>query len=296
MYRAALLVSIVFIAAVTAAQVATSSPQAGPSPSVANPATSDLGLPANWPTSQFASVKDESVQKAKRVLDDMIKALGGESYLNVADMKIEGRSYGFDHGNPVGGGTPFWQFWQWPDKERIEFTKQRDVVELVLGDKGYEITYKGTATMETKQFDDYIRRRDHSLPVVIRQWLPAKDTLILYSGTAIVEQTLADKVTVFNGSNDSVTIAVDPRSHLPLQKTYSWRSPIDRQMDEESEVFANYRPVQGVLTPYSTMRSRNGETNGQRFLTAVSYNSSLPGTLFETKGITYNPSKQNQPK
>jgi hypothetical protein len=146
--------------------------------------------------------------------------------------------------------------------------------------------------METKQLDDYLRRREHSLPVVIRQWLPAKDTLILYSGTAIVEQTLADKVTVFNGSNDSVAIFIDPRTHLPLRKTYSWRDPMDRQMDEESEIFANYRPIQGIQTPYSTMRSRNGETNGQRFLTAISYNNSLPATIFETKGITYNPNKQ----
>ncbi len=260
------------------------------------PTSSGEATPAGWPTAQFAGVKDESVQKAKSVLDDMIKALGGETYLNVTDMKVEGRTYAFDHGNPVGGGTPFWQFWQYPDKERLEFTKQRDVVELVIGDKGYEITYKGTATMEQKQLDDYLRRRDHSMPTVIRQWLPAKDTLILYSGTAIVEQTLADKVTVFNGSNDSVVIYVDPRTHLPLKKTYSWRDPMDRQMDEESEVFANYRPIQGVSTPYSTMRSRNGETNGQRFLTSITYNNNFPPTLFETKGITYNPNKQAPPK
>jgi hypothetical protein len=295
MHKAATFVFALIVTLSSASQAPESSaPQS--ETQTAAPALTDHPTSANWPTAQFASVKDESVQKAKRVLDDMIKALGGEAYLNATDMKVEGRSYGFDHGNPVGGGTPFWQFWQWPDKERTEFTKQRDIVELIIGNKGYEITYKGTATMEAKQFDDYIRRRDHSLPIVIRQWLPAKDTLILYSGTAIVEQTLADKVTVFNGSNDSVTIAVDPRSHLPLKKTYSWRSPIDRQMDEESEIFANYRPVQGIQTPYSTMRSRNGETNGQRFLTAITYNNNLPATLFETKGITYNPSKQSQQK
>lgn len=293
MPRSAVLLFALSFTACSIAQ-APASP-AGASTQAAATASSQA-FPASWPTSQFAGIKDESVQKAKRVLDDMIKALGGEAYLSVVDMKVEGRTYGFDHGNPVGGGTPFWQFWQWPDKERIEFTKQRDVVELVIGDRGYEITYKGTATMERKQFDDNLRRRDHSLPIVIRQWLPAKNTLILYSGTAIVEQTLADNVTIFNGTNDSVTISVDPRSHLPLRKTYSWRDPLDRQMDEESEVFANYRPVQGILTPYSTMRSRNGETNGQRFLTAVTYNNNLPATLFETKGITYNPSKQGSPK
>ena len=262
-------------------------PAGGAGVSAASEATS-----ADWPTAQYAGIKDPGVQKARGVLNDMINALGGEAYLQINDMKVEGRTYGFDHGNPVGGGVLFWQFWQWPDKERVELTKQRDVVELVIGDKGYEVTYKGTATMETKQLDDYLRRRDHSLPVVIRKWLPAKGSMILYSGTAIVEQTLCDQITVLNGDNDSVVISVDPRSHLPVRKVFSWRDPMDRQLDEESEVFANYRPIQGIPTPYSTMRSRNGETNGQRFIISVSYNTGLSPELFETKGITYNPQKK----
>ena len=185
----------------------------------------------------------------------------------------------------------FWRFWQWPDKDRIELTKQRDVIELNLGDAGYEITYKGTATQDPKLLAEYLRRRDHSLEVVIRSWLPAPGSLILYEGTAIVEQTLADKVTIMTASNDSVTLAIDPRSHLPLKKTYSWRDPIDRQFDEEAEIFGNFRMVQGINTAYSTVRMTNGEMSGQRFINNVSYNTGLDPTLFQTKGITY-----NQPK
>ena len=252
--------------------------------------------PAAWPTAYFASTKDPGVQKAFQILNDMIKALGGDAYLNVRDMKSEGRAYAFYHGQPSGQGNLFWRFWEWPDKERVEFTKQRDIIELNVGDKGYEITYKGTATQDPQQFQEYLRRRDHSLEWVIRTWLGASDTMILYDGTAIVEQNLTDQVTILNSTNDSVTLSVDPRSHLPVRKTYSYRDPLDRQLDDESEVFSNYRLVQGIQTPFSVVRYRNGEMTSQRFITSVTYNNGFPPTMFETKGLTYNQPKSGERK
>src|SRR5271167_831708 len=251
---------------------------------------------AAQPTAQFASVKDPGQQKALQILNAMIQALGGEAYLNIRNMQIEGRTYGFYHGQPSGQGLQFWRFWEWPDKDRWELTKQRDVVELNIGDNGYEITYKGTATQDPKQLEDYLRRREHSLEWIIRKWLTAPGTMILYGGPSMVEQNLADQVTVLNANNDSVTLSIDPRSHLPVKKTYSWRDPNDRMMDEESEVFSNYRLIQGVQTPLSTVRNLNGEMANQRFITTVTYNNNFPSTMFETKGITYNPQKNATPK
>ncbi len=285
MRPAAILLLAVTLTAVTALAQSTAASQSPPAP-----------LPANWPTAQFASTKDPSVQKAYQILNDMIRALGGEAYLNVRDMQSEGRTYGFYHGRPNSMSIQFWRFWEWPDKERIEITKQRDIVELFVGEKGYEITYKGTTTQDLKEMEDYLRRRDHSLEWVVRKWLPTTGTMILYAGTAMIEQNLADQVTVLNDKNDSVTLSVDPRTHLPVKETYSWRDPGDRQMDEESVVFSNYRLVQGIQTPFSTVRNRNGEMTNQRFITSATYNAGIAPTLFETKGITYNPTKQPPPK
>jgi len=267
--------------------------QAAPAP--------NLGAPFSWPTAQFeaTAAKDPSVAKAKQVFDNMIRALGGEAYLNMRDMTVEGRTYAFYQGRPKGLGMLYWRFWQAPDKDRYELTKDRDVIDLYVGDKGYETTYKGTVAIDPKQLTDYLRRREHSLENVLRTWLAAPGTMILYEGTAVVEQNLADKVTVLTAANDSVTIAVDPGTHLPVRKTYSYRDPVDRQFDEESEIYSNYKLVQGINTPYATVRMDNGEMSNQRFVNKVSYNTGLAPNLFEPQSMLFKQNKsgdQSPPK
>jgi len=249
--------------------------------------------PSNWPTAQFAASKDPSVHKAYDALNQMLRALGGDAWLNVQTMTSEGRAYTFYHGQPSSMSILFWRFWEWPDKERVELTKQRDVIELYNGDKAYEITYKGATTQDPKDVESYVRRRDHSLEWVVRKWLAAQGTMILYSGTAMVERNLADQVTVLNADNDSVTISIDGTTRLPVKVSYSWRDPVDRQFDDGATVFSNYKAVQGVQTPFSVVQFRNDEMSAQRFITNASYNVALAPTLFETKGITYNPEKQS---
>ena len=259
-------------------------------------APAQSAVPATWPTAQFASAKDPGVQKAVQILNQMIRALGGDAWLNVSNMTSEGRTYGFYHGQPNSMSILYWRFWEWPDKERVELTKQRDVIELLIGDKGYEITYKGTATQEPKELVESLRRREHSLEWVVRKWLPAPGTMVLYSGTAMVERNLADQITVLSAANDSVTLAIDGQTHLPVKVSYSWRDPLDRQFDTAAVVFSNYKLIQGIQTPFSVVQYRNDEMSGQRFITSASYNTSLSPTLFETKGITYNPGTQKPPK
>jgi hypothetical protein len=249
---------------------------------------------SNWPTAQFAATKDPGVQKALQILNQMIGALGGDAWLNVSTLTSEGRAYSFYHGQPNSMSILYWRFWEWPDKERVELTKQRDVTELLVGDKGYEITYKGTATQDPKELEESLRRREHSLEWVVRKWLPAPGTMILYSGTAMVERNLADQITVLSANNDSVTLSIDGQTRLPVRVSYSWRDPVDRQFDEAATVFGNYKAVQGVQTPFSVVQYHNDEMSSQRFLTSATYNTGLAPSLFETKGITYNPGAQKK--
>jgi hypothetical protein len=223
---------------------------------------------------------DPGSQKAEQLLEQMVEALGGQAYLDLQNMQQSGRTYAFYHGEPSGAGALFWRFWKWPDKDRIELTKQRDVVTLFAGDQGYDITYRGTAAVEAAQLEDYFRRRNHSLPWVLRRWL-GPGTIVLYEGQGVAERKQAENVSIFNAQDDSVTLAIDSNNHLPLRVSFVWRDPQTRDRTEEAEGYANYRPVQGIMTPFSITRYRNGEPTNQRFLTETKYNQNLADSLFQ---------------
>jgi hypothetical protein len=226
--------------------------------------------------------------RAREVLDQMIAELGGPAYMNLVDIKQDGRSYSFHNGQPTGPGILFWRFLRYPDKERIELTKQRDVAYVYNGDHAYEVTFKGTATMDAKTTAEYLRRRQHALDWVLRHWLNEPGVALFYDGTAVAEQKPADQVTILNAQNDSVTLYIDSTTHLPIKKTYSWRDPVDREKDTEDEVFDAYRKIQGIMTPFSVTRFYNGEMASQRFVATVSYNQNLADSLFAAT-TTYDP-------
>jgi hypothetical protein len=240
--------------------------------------------------SQGVSIDQENARKAKAVLDRMIQALGGPAYLGIQDVSQQGRTYSFYHGRPSSVGTVFWRFYKYPDRERIELTKQRDVAFVYNGNKGYELTYKGAALEDEKTLTDYLRRRQHSLDWVIRKWLNEPGIALFYEGSTVAEERPAEQVTILNSKNESVTLFVSTDNHLPVKKSYSWRDPLDKLRSTEDEVYDGYRNVQGIMTPFSVTRFLNGEMSNQRFLNSVTYNSGVSDSLFNTS-ISEDPSK-----
>ena len=234
--------------------------------------------------------QDANAQKARALLDQCIQALGGQAWLNLQDMEQQGRSYSYFQGQPNSLGTLFWRFWKYPDKDRVELTKQRDVVFINVGDKGYEITYKGTAAQEAEQVADYNRRRRHSLETVLREWLNQPGTALFFDGPAVAEQKPADQVSILTADNDAVTLFLDSHTHLPIKKTFEWRDPADRLKNVEGEIYDNWRLVQGVMTPFSILRSHNGDTNNQRFITGVRCNVGISDSMYQAT-ITYDPNR-----
>src|SRR5579884_58381 len=239
-------------------------------------------------TAPSTATPNENAQKARALLDQMVQALGGAAYMNLQDMSQDGRTYSFYHGNPTGAGAVYWRFWKWPDKDRIELTKQRDWVIITNGDNGYEVTYKGAAPQDKDQLQDYLRRRQYSLEWVLRKWLKEPGIALFYDGRTVAERKQADQVTIMNAKGDAVSIAMDSTTHLPLQKTFTWRDPTDRQKNEEYEVYDNYKLIQGIMTPLSISRGRNGDMMNQRFINTVKYNQNLPDSMFEVHS-SYDP-------
>ena len=240
--------------------------------------------------SQSAPAEQDTSRKAKNLIDQAIQALGGQAYLNIQETTQEGRAYSFYHGQSNSTGLLYWRCTKFPDKERIELTKKRDVVYIYNGDKGYEVTYKGTVAQDAATMADYLRRREYSLDWVLRRWINEPSVALFYDGPAIAEQKPAQQVTIMNSRDQAVTLYLDPTTYLPLKKSFSWRDPKDKQRNVEEEVYDNYRPVQGIMTAFSVTRFYNGDMASQRFLNSINYNQNINDSLFSVNA-TYDPNR-----
>ena len=265
--------------------------------------------PAKIPTpkaSAPAAIEDEGSRKARALVDKAIEALGGQAYLTYATRSEQGRSYSLYHGRARDAGIVYRRFYRFGDKDRIEVAlgngaswldvvqtqaplplpdpksnKKADIAVIHNGDKGYEVTYKGTEQEEPKTTVTYLRRRSRSLEQVLRSWIKDPATAFFYDGSALAANQLADQVTITNSKNESVTLYLDSTTHVPIKKTFSWRDPSDKERNTEEEVYDNYKRVQDILTPYSLTRFYNGDMAYQRFLSKITYNDNLADSLFE---------------
>lgn len=236
-------------------------------------------------------IDQENARKAKALLEQAIQALGGPAYLSIRDREQQGRTYSFHHGRPTSNGVLFWGFSEFPDKERVEITKERDIAQVYTGNKGYEITYKGAHQMEDKDVTDYLRRRRFSLDTILRTWVNDPTVALLFEGNAIAAQHASLQVTLINAQNESVTLFLDVDNHLPIKKSFEWRDPVDRQKNLEEEIYDNYRVDQGITNPHNVSRYFNGDIAGERFLNSVTFNQGLDQAMFDPNS-GYKPNKQ----
>lgn len=229
----------------------------------------------------------------RQLLDEMVRALGGEAWVNRQTWIVEGRVARFYKGEPDAGAPEFEEYGRMnPFGLRVVMvshygaviaTDHRDVAEVWTSDHGYEITYKGTMPLPAKEVAEFERQREHSLDVVVKEWLKQPGTVVTYAGAKLAESELVDEVDVVSAGEDAVTVRLDQRTHLPVSVGYRWRDPVYKDWNTEVVEFADYHEVQGIMTPYSVVTTHNGDKTGERFVTKVVYNVALGAEVFDPK-------------
>jgi hypothetical protein len=233
-------------------------------------------------------------QHGRKLLDEMVEALGGDAWLHRRNMRELGHVGRFFRGTPTGIVIDFTSTRQFPTADRFEALrvgfitdksillpgKKIDIVQIWTAGKGYEVTYKGRAELPKDQVEDFYRRRDHSIEAVVNTWLKAPGVVVVYEGTTMVERRLAEKVTVLNDSNDAVTLELDSTSHLPLRRKFEWRNETFKDLDEDAEEYADYHTIQGLPTALTISRYHNGDLTSQTFLLKVEYDVDASPDMF----------------
>lgn len=233
-------------------------------------------------------------QHGKRLLDQMLVALGGDAWLHRTNVYTEGSVASFFRGQPTGSVVRFVEWKQLatpssPELDRYEFLTlrgmikpgmKRDIAHLWTANQGYELTYKGVTTLPKPQVEDYIRRRSHTLDEMMRALIHQPGVAIVATGSGMRDRQPVDKVTVLTANNDAVSVEIDQNTHLPSQRSFEWRNPQFKDHDLDEEVYGDWRMIQGIATPMNMTRYKNGDMVSQTFYTRILYNEPIAPDLF----------------
>ena len=223
----------------------------------------------------------KNARQARQALDLMVQALGGQAWLDIKNFMRQGRVAAFYQGNPELGTEETFEFHQWPDRDRVEVTKHRDVVEFFLGRQGWEVTYRGKKPLDKDIVDDFLRRRDHSIETAVKVWLKDPNTILIYEGQRMAERHLAEQVTLISPQNEAVTVLMDVQTHLPLQRIFQWRDPVYHDKNTDTEEYDDYHTIDGLPTPFTITRLKNGDTVRQYYVTHMTYNQNLTADFWD---------------
>lgn len=227
----------------------------------------------------------KNAAQARAALDRMVEALGGQAWLSLKNEEREGHIAAFYQGKPDLGTTQFWEFHEWPDHDRYEYTKHRDVVGFFIGREGWEVTYRGKHPLPQDQVDDFLRRRDHSIETVIKKWLPDPKTILIYEGQHMAERHLCEQVSLISTQNESVTILLDLQTHLPLRRTFQWRDPVYKDKNTDAEEYDDYHVMDGFPTPLNITRFKNDEMVRQQYIDRAKYNVALAPDFWDVDTV-----------
>jgi hypothetical protein len=235
-------------------------------------------------------------QRGRKLLDQMLEALGGDVWLDRHNVREYGHVARFFHGAPTGIVTDFTTIRQFasakgdrPDAQRIGFItdksmilpgKKIDVVQIWSNNEGHEVTYKGNSTLPKDQVEDYYRRQAHSIESIFRVWLKAPGVMVVDEGSRMVERRITERVSILSADNDAVVVDIDAESHLPRRRTFDTRNQQFKDIDEDAEEYDDYHTIQGLPTAFTITRYHNGDMTTQTFFSKIEYNIDLSPDTF----------------
>lgn len=231
-------------------------------------------------------------ERARRLVDQALEAIGGQAFLDIQTQVRAGRAYSF-YNRQVRGRARITIYDRFDDprpeasedwlpvRRREVYTEKGDYYALFLNGDGYEVTYRGAVP----QPEDYMlryrlgTRRDIFYFLRYRREEPG--LYYYFNGTEIIDNVPCHSLDIVDAEGEAITLFVRQSDSLPLEQRYLRRDPKTRIPYEEKTVFGRYRPVGSTLLPWMVRRERDGEQVFELFAQSYELNRPLGEDLFQ---------------
>ncbi len=227
-----------------------------------------------------AMFPEQSAAKAKELIQKSIAALGGPAYLNVRDYTCSGRLASFGSQGELNGYMRFLDLWFLPDKNRTEYGKKQNVIDVVTATEGWTLDRGGVSDLPVSRVEDFQRQLKEDMDILLRNRLKEDGIVYRYAGRDLVDLKQVEWVEIVDRDRRTFRIALDASTHLPLRSLVTSRDPNTRERSASLTLYSNYQPVSGVQFPTQVAREVNGRRVYQAFYTDCTLNAGLSPDLF----------------
>jgi hypothetical protein len=237
------------------------------------------------------AAQTQSEIRGKKVIEDAVHALGGDTFLTMTDRTESGRAYSYYHDQISGLSVAkiYTRYLTVPpsksgeelgQREREMFGKNEETSVLFLENAGWDISWRGNKPMEQERFDRYRESTLRNVLYMFRQRLHEPGMIFESQGSDVVENLPVDIVNITDSDNHVVRVHFHQSTKLPVRQIYKRKNALSKEQDEESTLFARYRDAGGVQWPHQIRRDRNGDKVYEIFSESVTINKDVTDSLF----------------
>ena len=237
-------------------------------------------LSVSAPQNPDTLTPEASAAKAHQILQKLIDAYGGPTYMDVRDSDCEGRLARFGHNGELTGYTNFKDYWRYPDANRTDYSKKGVIINLYVGDKGWTLDKGGVSELSAASVADFQEQAKKDVNNLLRVRLKEPSMTVRYGGLDIVDLKTVDWVDITDSDQRNFRLAVDRSTHLLDRSVVSTQDEAMNARNVETNIFTNFQLMDGVRTAMQITTDRNGRRSSQVFFSICKYNSGLPADLF----------------
>jgi hypothetical protein len=227
----------------------------------------------------------ESAAKAKELIQRAITAMGGESYLKARDVYCEGRFAQFSSQGVLSGYERVYDFVLFPDKNRTEYSKKRNIIYVNNGDKAWSLDRGGVEELPEERGKNYLEGLKTDIHYLFRFRLEEEGMVFRYAGVDMVDLKPVDWVELTDRDGRVIKIAFAQSTGLPVRASFVTRDPETRVRTEETDYYSNYHNLGGVETSLRIWKESNGRMVYQVFWDKCQYNSGVSETYFTREAL-----------
>ncbi len=221
--------------------------------------------------------------KAQELLDQAVRALGGEMFLSAKTLRTTGRLFIIREGSTA-GLVPFESTVEFPNKRRFAYGKDKPVTLINDGQRGWQLDNYGMVRQPPQQLRLWNISARYGYETLLRTVIREPGLLVQDAGREFEGPVATRVVSVTDAQQTQVRIYLDAKKSLPVRVTYRLLHPESREWDEYSEVYADFREFQGIQTPRQITRFLNNDRTGETFRKTVEYNVEIPANYFAPGG------------